>query len=450
MEQRIQEFINRKKHCFIETYGCQMNSHESEKLLGILEQLGFAECSDKQQADLILFNTCCVRDGAEQRVFGNIGRLRKLKKDRPQMKIGVCGCMMQQKGAAENLMRRFDFVDIAFGTYNVHRLADMVIRAFVSEEKVIEVEKQPGKIVEDVPMHRNQGPLCYVNIMYGCNNYCSYCIVPYVRGPERSRKSQDIIEEIQSLREQGYREVMLLGQNVNSYGKGLSGEPNFAELLEKVAEQTGMDRIRFMTSHPKDISEELIRIMAKHKNICNHLHLPVQSGSDRILTLMNRHYTKEHYLRYIQMLREEIPHVGLSTDIIVGFPGETEQDFEETLALVEQVQYDQAYMFMYSVRTGTKAAAMDGHLPEEVKSQRLSRLIDLQNEITFKTNQEYVGRVEQVLVEHASKRDNNELCGRTQSNKMVNFASKGGAIGQLVPVKITQAKKTTLYGEQVD
>ncbi len=266
---------------------------------------------------------------------------------------------MQQKGAAENLMRRFDFVDIAFGTYNVHRLADMVIRAFVSEEKVIEVEKQPGKIVEDVPMHRNQGPLCYVNIMYGCNNYCSYCIVPYVRGPERSRKSQDIIEEIQSLREQGYREVMLLGQNVNSYGKGLSGEPNFAELLEKVAEQTGMDRIRFMTSHPKDISEELIRIMAKHKNICNHLHLPVQSGSDRILTLMNRHYTKEHYLRYIQMLREEIPHVGLSTDIIVGFPGETEQDFEETLALVEQVQYDQAYMFMYSVRTGTKAAAGD-------------------------------------------------------------------------------------------
>ncbi len=434
---------------FIETYGCQMNAHDSEKLSGILEAIGYRRTDDPDEADFVIFNTCCVRENAEKRLYGNVGVYKKRKEKKKSLIVAVCGCMMQQDGAAERITKTFPFVRIVFGTHNMHKLPEMVLKVLSTGKRAICVSEDDGMIVEDIPTHRNKPPLSYVSIMQGCDNFCSYCIVPYVRGREKSRTPQAIIDEIKALVGAGYKEVMLLGQNVNSYGKGLEEKITFPQLLKRVALETGIERIRFMTSHPKDISDELIEVMAEHDNICKQLHLPVQSGSSAVLKAMNRKYTREHYLSLIKKARNAMPEVVLTTDVIVGFPGETEEDFKETLTLMNEVQYDAAYTFVYSVRTGTKAATMPGHISEQEKQRRIVELVALQNEMTFKKNKECEGRVFAVLVESMSHKDEGCVCGRTDGGRMVNFPGDESLIGRMVDVKITEGKKTTLYGEIV-
>ena len=431
----------------IETYGCQMNAHDSEKLAGLLTELGFEPAADAESASLVLFNTCCVREHAESKLYSNVGVFKHRKKEDPDMIVGVCGCMMQQDVAGKKLSRSFPYVDLIFGTYNMHRLPEMLYSIIVKHERVIMVEEDMN-IVEDIPTRRNAPPLSYVNIMQGCDNFCTYCIVPYVRGRERSRTPENILSEIRELRGQGYKEVMLLGQNVNSYGKGL--DCDFPMLLKRVAEETGMERIRFMTSHPKDISEELIKVMKEHGNICKSLHLPMQSGSTEILRRMNRRYTRERYLEIVRKVREEIPGIFLSTDVIVGFPGETEADYRDTLSIMREVRFDAAYTFVYSPRKGTAAAEYPDQISREVKQQRIMELVALQGDITYESNLAYVGRTETVLVEGMSRRDDKEYCGRTDSGKMVNFFAENISAGDFVRVKITDAKKTTLFGTIVE
>lgn len=425
------------------SYGCQMNAHESETLAGILEECGFSKCAEGNAPDAVFFNTCCVREHAEAKVFGNVGALKHMKEDNPEMIIGVCGCMMQQDGMAEKFSKRFPFVNIIFGTKNMHRLPEMLYSAVILGKKSVMTDGE-DTVVEDIPAKRGTYPLSFVNIMLGCNNFCSYCIVPYVRGRERSRTPEAILGEISALAKEGYRETMLLGQNVNSYGLGT--DCGFPRLLSMIAEQTGIERIRFMTSHPKDAGDELIKTMKKYPNICKSLHLPLQSGSDSILRMMNRKYTREHYLSLIERAREEIPGIFLSTDIIVGFPGETEEDFALTMDIMERVKFDAAYTFIYSRRTGTRAAEFENQIDRSVKQRRIAELIDLQSEITYESNKRCVGSIQRVLVEGASKRDENEFCGRTDSGKMVNF--KGDfKPGDFADIRITDAKKTTLFGE---
>ena len=427
----------------IESYGCQMNSHESEILAGILEECGFTQANDSDKFDVIFFNTCCVREHAESRVFGNVGALKHLKEDNPDIIIGVCGCMMQQDGMAKQFSSRFPFVDIVFGTKNMYRLPEMLHAAIINHERSILIEDE-DTLVEDLPQKRNSFPLSYVNIMQGCNNFCSYCIVPYVRGRERSRDPESILKEINSLSNDNYKEVMLLGQNVNSYNPECGCD--FPTLLSRIANETGMQRIRFMTSHPKDASKELISTIKRYPNICKCLHLPLQSGSNNILKQMNRKYTREHYLELIEYVKNEIPDIFLSTDIIVGFPGETDEDFNLTLDIMNKIKFDAAYTFVYSPRKGTKAALFDNQIERTVKQKRIAELIDLQSEITYQSNLNYVGSKQRILIEGTSKRDENELCGRTDSGKMVNF--KGNyKPGDFVDVTITSAKKTTLFGE---
>ena len=425
------------------SYGCQMNTHESEALAGILEQAGFLKAEDDKTPDAVFFNTCCVREHAESRVFGNVGALKHLKEENPDMIIGVCGCMMQQDGMADKFAKRFPFVDIVFGTKNMYRLPEMLYSAVVLKQRCIMIEAE-DTLADDMPIKRNSYPLSYVSIMQGCNNFCSYCIVPYVRGRERSRAPRSVIEEVAALAREGYKEVMLLGQNVNSYGLGT--DCDFPRLLSMIAEETGIPRIRFMTSHPKDASEELIKTVKKYPNICNSLHLPMQSGSNGILKMMNRKYTREHYLSLIEKARREIPGVFLSTDIIVGFPGETEEDFALTMDMMERVRFDAAYTFIYSRRTGTRAAEFENQIDRAVKQRRIAELIDLQSEITYESNKSYVGSTHRILVEGASTRNENEFCGRTDTGKMVNFEGSFKP-GDFVDVRITRAKKTTLFGE---
>ena len=434
---------------WIETYGCQMNAHDSERLAGILASVGFAPAEEMGQADLILFNTCCVRDNAEKKLFGNVGKLKQKKRQNKKLLVGVCGCMMQQEDVAEKLADTFPFVNIIFGTHNMAALPEMLYAAIFLGERTLAVSDQED-LPDETPALRAKPPLSAVNIMQGCDNFCSYCIVPYVRGRERSRSSEEILREVRGLAKAGYQEVMLLGQNVNSYGKGLAENIDFAGLLERVAEETGMKRIRFMTSHPKDASQRMLDVMARHENICRQLHLPVQSGSSRILRLMNRRYTREDYLELIRRVRETLPDVTLSTDIIVGFPGETEEDYQDTLSLVREVRFDAAYTFVYSIRRGTRAAAMEGQIDEKEKQRRIVGLVDLQGQITYESNLAHVGRRELVLVEDESRRDAGHVCGRTDGGKMVNFPGEPSLIGQFVPVEITQAKKTTLYGRRID
>ncbi len=435
---------NRPKYR-IETYGCQMNAHESEKLAGLLEEAGFLKAKDGEEPDAIFFNTCCVREHAESRVFGNVGALVRKKEENPDLIIGVCGCMMQQKGVAEKFARRFEFVDIIFGTRDMHRLPEMLYAAAVLKERSVIVGEE-DTIIEDLPVRRNSYPLSYVSIMQGCNNFCSYCIVPYVRGRERSREPEAVLGEVKGLARAGYKEVMLLGQNVNSY-RPESGA-DFPELLSMIAEDTGIERIRFMTSHPKDAGEKLINTIKKHGNICKSLHLPMQSGSNAVLERMNRKYTRERYMELIERARDEIPGIFLSTDIIVGFPGETEKDFDDTLDMMEKIRFDAAYTFIYSKRTGTRAAGFEGQIDRAVKQRRIAELIDLQSAITYESNRAYIGRTERVLTEGTSKRDENECCGRTDSGKMVNFKGDKKP-GDFADVRITDAKKTTLFGELV-
>ena len=437
---------------YIETFGCQMNVHESEKVAGILVALGYEETKEKAQAKIIVFNTCCIRDTAEKKIFGNIGELKILKRLDKSRIIVIFGCMTQQEGMAELVATKFPFVDIILGTNNVHLLADKILeleeRRARKRGKVIEIdtnEKPP--VIEDVVPYRTSYPNAWVNIMYGCNNFCSYCIVPYVRGRERSRDPELILEEVKSLVNAGYKEITLLGQNVDSYGSDRTDGVNFYTLLKKIAEIPTKFRLRFMTSHPKDLSEEVIKLIAETPNFCNNIHLPVQAGSNAILKAMNRRYDRDRYFYLIDLIKKYMPDCGITSDIMVGFPGETEEDFLDTLDLVEKVRYHNAFTFIYSPRKGTVAAKME-QIPYAIKSERIKRLIALQNKITLEISETYVGKVEEVLVEDAPREG--YLCGRTNSGRLVNFKGEKDMVGKFVNVKIEKNKASALIGEIVN
>ena len=396
--------------------------------------MGYNQTEDNEEADVILFNTCCVRENAELKLYGNIGALKNLKKKKPDLIIGVCGCMMQQKHAVEMIKEKYRHVDLIFGTHNIYRFPEIFEKALHEKYTLIDILDTEGFIVENLPVERDEKHKAWVTIMYGCNNFCSYCIVPYVRGRERSRNPEDIIKEIKNLVQDGCREVTLLGQNVNSYGKDLKIEFDFADLLYKINSIDGIERIRFMTSHPKDLSNKLIKVMSECSKICEHLHLPFQAGSNKILKLMNRVYTKEEYLEKVKRIKEAIPGIALTTDIIVGFPGETTEDFEDTLDIVRKVRFDQAFTFIYSKREGTPAAEMMDIISEEEKQYNFNRLIEVQNKISREINESYKDNIYEVLVDGPSKTNKNILTGRTRTGKVVNF--KGDAnIGDLVNVK---------------
>ena len=435
----------RPKTYFIVTYGCQMNAHDSEKLAGMLEEMGMFPAAVREEADFVLHNTCCIRDNAERKALGNVTWLKEVKKERPEMLIGVCGCMVQEPGMAEKILRQYPFIDLAFGTGNLHRLPELLLRAAETRRRIVAVPKEQSTLIEGLPIRRESSFQAYVTIMYGCNNFCSYCIVPYVRGRERSRTADDILREVEALQKKGVQEIMLLGQNVNSYGNDVPGGVSFPRLLHLIG-QTGIPRIRFMTSHPKDLSDALIEEMAANPALCRHLHLPVQSGSDRILAAMNRRYTREEYLKKVRKIRAAVPGIGLTTDLIVAFPGETEQDFEDTLALAREVRYDSAFTFIYSPRTGTRAAEMPGRIDPEIAGTRIERLIALQEEMTRQVFASLVGAKEQVLVSGHARRDEKQLTGKCSRNISVNFEGNADSIGRIVPVRITAASKTTLRG----
>ncbi|MDD4797154.1 MAG: tRNA (N6-isopentenyl adenosine(37)-C2)-methylthiotransferase MiaB [Eubacteriales bacterium] len=447
--QHIKELLaaqNKKYH--IHTYGCQMNTHDSEKLAGLLEEMGYLPADDPKDADLILLNTCCVRDHAEVKVHGNLGALSVHKKSRPGVILGVCGCMMQQEGAAAELVSRFPQVDLVFGTHNVHELPTMLYQVLSGRGKAVEISNDvQGAVIERMPVRRNEAQSAWVTIAYGCNNFCTYCIVPYVRGRERSRTPQAILEEIKALEGQGVKEITLLGQNVNSYGKDIDGM-RFAQLLLAIERETSqLMRIRFMTSHPKDLSDELIDVMASSSKVCKQLHLPVQSGSDGILAKMNRRYTRRDYLLLVEKLRHAMPDIGLSTDAIVGFPGETDEDFAQTLELFAQVQFVSAYTFQYSPRRGTPAARMDAPISAAVKKERLARLNTLQKEISAHVHQRMVGKTVTVLADGFNPRSTNMVQGRCDEGYKVTFPGTVQRIGTLTPVTITKARMASLLGE---
>lgn len=432
---------------YIETWGCQMNEEDSEKLSGMLKRQGYTRTEVREDASIIIFNTCCVRENAENKVFGNLGRLKKQKEQNPDLIIAICGCMMQQKGMADDVLKRFPYVDIIFGTHNSYKFPEYLNRVKTEGVQIKEIFDKETEIVEGVPIDRLSNIKAFVTIMYGCNNFCTYCVVPYVRGRERSRKPEDIENEIRDLVAKGYKEVTLLGQNVNSYGKGLEEEITFAQLLRRINEIEGLERIRFMTSHPKDLTLDVVYAIRDCDKICEQIHLPVQSGSDRILKVMNRHYTKEQYLKLAKEIRKEIPDVTFSTDLIVGFPGETEEDFNETLELVKEVQYDAAFTFIYSRRNHTPADKMENQIPDDVKHERFNRLIEVVNAGIAKGNKEAEGKIYEVLVEGNSKNDETKLTGRTRNGRLVNFDGCNELIGKLVNVKITKANSFSLIGE---
>lgn len=446
---KINKSTEGKKHFYLETWGCQMNEEDSEKLSGMLKKIGYGRTNNKHNADLIIFNTCCVRENAELKVYGNLGALKKLKENNPELVIAVCGCMMQQKDMAESILKKFPFVDIIFGTHNAYKFPEYLNRVKQEGKSVIEIQDKEEGIVEGIPVDRESDVKAFVTIMYGCNNFCTYCIVPYVRGRERSRKPEDIEKEISELVASGYKEITLLGQNVNSYGKDLEPRLTFAELLRRINNIEGLERVRFMTSHPKDLTQDVIDAITECDKLCEYIHLPVQSGSSRILKKMNRSYTKEQYLELIDRIKKTIPDVAISTDIIVGFPGETEEDFEETLDLARKVQYDSAFTFIYSKRKGTPADEMEDQIPDDIKHDRFNRLVEVINESSANKNKEYQGRTVEVLVEGLSKNDEEKLMGRTRTGKLVNFAGKKDSIGKLVNVKITKANSFSLVGEQI-
>lgn len=424
----------------VTTFGCQMNSRDSEKLLGILEKVGYAEEMDEEKADFVIYNTCTVRENANLRVYGRLGQLGSIKKKNPHKMIALCGCMMQEPEVVEKLKKSYRFVDLIFGTHNIYKFAELLTSAIQSDRTVIDIWKDTDKIVEDLPVERKYPFKSGVNIMFGCNNFCSYCIVPYVRGRERSREPKAIIREIERLVADGVVEVMLLGQNVNSYGKNLDQPITFAQLLEQIEQIEGLERIRFMTSHPKDLSDELIAVMAKSKKICRHLHLPLQSGSSRLLKIMNRHYDKEQYLTLVEKIRAAMPDIALTTDIIVGFPGETEEDFEETMDVVRKVRYDSAFTFIYSKRTGTPAAKMEDQVPEDVVKVRFDRLLKEVQEIAAEKSAVLTGQIQDVLVESVNHQDDSLLTGRLGNNSVVHFPGSRELIGQIIPVRLDECK----------
>lgn len=441
------EYPDKKPKVYTETWGCQMNEHDTENLLGMVDEMGFDVTEDIDDSDLIIFNTCAIRENAELKVYGNLHLLKKLKEKKPDLIIAVCGCMMQQKHVVDEIKKKFPFVSLVFGTHNLYKFPEMLYTYLQKQESSYDIWDIDGRVVEGLPVIRKHKIKSFVNIMYGCNNFCTYCVVPFTRGRERSRKPDDIIREVKSLVKSGVKEITLLGQNVNSYGKTLDEYVPFYKLLEMLNEIDGLERIRFMTSHPKDISEDLIKAMATLDKVCESLHLPVQSGSSRVLKNMNRSYTKEQYLETIKLVRKYLPNVGLTTDIMVGFPGETEEDFLDTLDVVREAQYDLAFTFLYSRRKGTVADKKADQIPEDVKKDRFNRLSEVVTESAAKQSLPYFNQITEVLVEGASKKNNNVLTGRNRQNKTVNFIGDESLIGKLVNVRITEAKSFSLTGE---
>lgn len=437
------ENLNKKYHLI--TYGCQMNLHETEKIAGILTDLGYSSTDDVNNADIVVFNTCCIRENAEQKAEGNIGALKGLKKKNKNLIVAVGGCMTQQKDYAEKLFDEFPFIDIIFGTHNLEKFRDLLEKRISGSKRIIEIEDSEGEIIEGTPKFRTSYPNAWVNIMYGCNNFCSYCIVPYVRGRERSRKPEEILNECKSLIKAGYKEITLLGQNVNSYGKDLNNI-DFSELLDKVAKLDGNFRLRFMTNHPKDLSEKLVDVIKNNPKICKSIHLPVQAGSNRILKLMNRKYTREDYLEKINFLRKGIPDIAITTDVMVSFPTETDEDFNDTYELMKQVGYSGAFTFIYSPRKGTPAAKMDGQIDAETSKKRIMKLIDLQNAQNRRISKEYVGKTIEILCEGYDEKKK-KLLGRDQFGRMAYFDGNKNLIGEFVNVNIYKTGGMSLMGE---
>lgn len=446
---RKEEELGRPLTACCVTFGCQMNARDSEKLRGILEEIGYRN-TDKEEADLVLYNTCTVRENANTKVYGRLGYLHSLKDKNPHMIIGLCGCMMQEQQVVDRLRKSFRFVDLIFGTHNVYKLAELLYHVFEDQGMVVDILQKTEQVVEELPTDRKYFFKSGVNIMYGCNNFCSYCIVPYVRGREHSRDPEEILCEIRGLVRDGVREVMLLGQNVNSYGKGLPEDKScsFARLLEQIAQIEGLDRVRFMTSHPKDLSDDLIAVMAKYPNICRHLHLPLQSGSTEILKKMNRRYTKDSYLALVDRIREAMPDISLTTDIIVGFPGETEEDFQETMDVVRRVRFDSAFTFLYSRRSGTPAADME-QVPENVMKDRFDRLLALVQKTGREQTARFEGRTMDVLVEQVNEHDASLVTGRLDNNTVVHFPGTADLIGQIVPVHLDVCQGFYYMGTRV-
>ena len=433
-----------KKYHII-TFGCQMNEHDSETIAGMLAQQGMEPVLDKKEADIVIINTCSVRENADKRFFGTLGQLKKKKTEDPEFVVGVCGCMMQQQHVIDTLKMKYPWVDIIFGTHNIHMFPQLLENVMNEKQKIMDIWEDGGEIVEGLPAKRLYKHKAFVNIMYGCNNFCTYCIVPYTRGRERSRRPLDIVNEVRNLVADGVKEITLLGQNVNSY-KG-DEDTDFAALIYMLNGIEGLERIRFMTSHPKDLSDRLIQAYRDCDKLCRNIHLPVQSGSSSILKRMNRRYTKEDYLQLVERLRTAVPDITISTDIIVGFPGETEADFLETLDLAERVRYDSAFTFLYSIRKGTPAEKFEDQIPEDVKHERFNRLVDAINRISAEKNAEYVGTVQQVLVEGTSKNDIMTYSGRTDGFKLVNFKASEDLTGRMVYVRITESNTFSLVGE---
>lgn len=436
---------------YINTYGCQMNVHESEKLAGILENLGYTLAESDTVADVVVFNTCAIRESAEQKIFGNIGMLKSVKQQNPNMIIAICGCMSQQKGYAEQIIKKYPYVDIIFGTHNLAQF-EKFLKLKQTQKRVVEVVETEDICLRDsMKVARTSGVNAWVNITYGCNNFCTYCIVPYVRGREVSRPLADIVCEVENLLKNGYKQITLLGQNVNSYGNDISDENvNFATLLKELDKLPYKYRLRFVTSHPKDLSEEVVKVMAESKNICHYLHLPVQSGSNEVLKAMNRRYTREHYLSLIEMTRKYMPDIEFSSDIIVGFPGETQEDFDDTLDLVKTVRYQQLFTFIYSRRKGTVADKMDNQIDLKIKKQRLTKLIETEREIASEISQTYVGKTVEVLVEGVHPKKKNFLMGSTDFGKTISFAGDASLLGDFVMVEVQKANHTTLTGKIVE
>ncbi|MCI8585292.1 MAG: tRNA (N6-isopentenyl adenosine(37)-C2)-methylthiotransferase MiaB [Lachnospiraceae bacterium] len=431
---------NGRRPCFFtQTFGCQMNARDSEKLSGILREIGYEE-SPGEEADFVIYNTCTVRENANLKVYGRLGVLHGYKKKNPDMKIALCGCMMQEPSVVEKLQKSYRFVDLIFGTHNLFRFAELLYTALESDRMIIDIWKDTDQIVEDLPVERKYPFKSGVNIMFGCNNFCSYCIVPYVRGRERSREAKDILREIEHLVADGVVEVMLLGQNVNSYGKNLAEPMTFAELLREVEKIEGLERIRFMTSHPKDLSDELIQVMAESRKICRHLHLPLQSGSTTILKAMNRRYTKEQYVNLAEKIRRAMPDIALTTDLIVGFPGETEEDFQETLDVVRRVRYDSAFTFIYSKRTGTPAASMECQIPEDVVKDRFDRLLKEVQDISKEMAERFAGTEQLVLAEEPNRQMEGYVTGRMGNNHVVHFPGDSSLIGKIVKIRLEECR----------
>lgn len=437
------------KHYIVYTFGCQMNEHDTETIKGLLEQMGYRATEDRKVADIILLNTCAIRENAEDKVFGELGHLKTLKTEKPDLLLGVCGCMSQEEGVVKRILQKHSFVDMIFGTHNIHRLPYLIQEALFSKEMVVEVWSKEGDIIENLPKKR-EGMRAWVNIMYGCDKFCTYCIVPFTRGKERSRRPEDVIAEVRELARQGYKEITLLGQNVNAYGKDFTDiNYTFANLMDDIR-QIDIPRVRFTTSHPRDFDDALIDVLAKGGNLVEHIHLPVQSGSSAVLKKMSRKYTREHYLELVRKIKAKIPNVVLTTDIIVGFPGETEEQFEETLSLVREVGYDSAYTFIYSPREGTPAAVMEDNVPMEVKKARLMKLNDTLNEFSRNSNEALRGQIVEVLVEGESKNNAHMLSGRTRTNKLVHFEGSTELIGTFVQVEITDPMTWYIKGKLVE